>query len=343
LACSGAETFETTIVHNAAPRVAHVSSAVVLRDGRLRAVWYEGERELAPDVSIMTATYAQGRWSAPRTVIDPREASRALGRYVRKLGNAVIYRDSRGELVLIFASVSFGGWSAASPNLMRSSDDGETWSAPVPLVTSPLFNFSTLVRSPPLLMTNGSVLIPAYDELHHTYPEVLVLTDDGRVAGRRRIGARRFALQPAIVPFNDRVARAYMRAQRTLFAFTSDTADAGATWSDLVQIAIPSVDNPLAIERVAGDHMLAIFNDRGREGAAVGPLSVALSADRGKSWRVIHAIEHARGDSRYPWLMAGADRHYHLFYTQSLEPGSEIVHVRFSRDWLAAHGGPPCP
>ena len=42
--------------------------------------------------------------------------------------------------------------------------------------------------------------------------------------------------------------------------------------------------------------------------------------------------------ARYPWLMAVADRHYHLFYTHAVAPGSEIVHVRFSRDWLAANG-----
>ena len=164
LACTGTETLETVVARHVSPRLAHVPSAIALRDGRLRAVWYEGSRELAPDVTIMTATYADGRWSTARAIIDARETARALGRYVRKLGNAVVYRDSRGNLVLIFASVSIGGWSGASLNLMRSADDGETWSVPRRLITSPLFDFSTLVRGPPVPMSDGSILIPAYDE-----------------------------------------------------------------------------------------------------------------------------------------------------------------------------------
>jgi len=341
LACAGVETFETTAVHRAAPRNAHASSAVVLRDTRLRAIWYEGTHELAPDVAIVSATFSQGRWSVPQKLVDAQIATRTLGRYVRKVGNAVIYRDSRGDLVLIFASISLGGWSAASLNLMRSKDEGETWSAPVGLVTSPVFNFSTLVRSPPLAMSDGSILIPSYDELESPYPLVIVLSDGGRVVGRRRIGSDRDALQPALVQFSGREARAYLRTKRAAHTWTSETADAGLNWSDLVPAQLPSSDSPVSAERLAGDHLLAIVN--GRREVGTGPLQFALSADRGKTWRIIHSIEHARGESRYPWLMMGPDRHFHLFYTQVLNPGSEIAHVRFSRDWLAARGGPPCP
>lgn len=85
-----------------------------------------------------------------------------------------------------------------------------------------------------------------------------------------------------------------------------------------------------------------IYNARGGPRGETGPLSFALSADRGKIWRLIHDVRDPRGEARYPWLMAGPDGHYHLFYTQTVNPGSEIVHVRFNRDWLAAQGGPPC-
>ena len=149
------------------------------------------------------------------------------------------------------------------------------------------------------------------------------------------------SLQPVIVRFDDRSARAYTRARLTQFALASDTSDAGWSWSELSPIGIPSRDNPVAVERLDGDNLLIAYNALNPSGV-VRPLTLALSADRGKSWRDIHAISHERGVSRYPWLMAGPDGHYHLFYTQTIKPGSEIAHVRFSPDWLAARGGPPC-
>ena len=273
-------------------------------------------------------------------VINAPDTTRALGRYVRKLGNAVGYRDSRGELVLLYASVAIGGWSGASINLMRSTDDGETWSAPRRLVTSPLFNISTLVRGPPVPMRDGSVMVPTYDELTAPYSTVLVLAVDGRVIGHRRIGGGRNALQPVIVRFDERSARSYMRARRLQFAQTSDTADAGFSWSNQIPMDIPSLDNPVAVERLGGDHLLLSYNAPDARGT--GPLSLALSADRGRTWRLIHSFEHDRGVGRYPWLMSGPDGHYHLFYTRTTGQGSEIVHVRFGHGWLAARGGPPC-
>jgi predicted neuraminidase len=290
----------------------------------------------------MTATWSQGRWSEPRAVIGAREAARALGRSVRKLGNAGVYRDSKGDPVIVFASVSIGGWSGASLNLMRSTDEGETWSGPRRLVTSPVFDISTLVRSPPLPMSDGSILVPAYDELRHPYPSALMLSANGRVVGHRRIGASRHALQPVVVRFDDRSARAYMRAKPAHWVFVSDTSDAGRSWSDLTPIDIPSLDNPVAVERLDGDHLLVVYSARGSSDSDAGPLTLALSADGGRTWRPIHAISHDKGHARYPWLIAGPDGNYHLLYTRTIGPGSEIVHVRFSRDWLAARGGPPC-
>lgn len=342
-ACSGELTLQAAVLRSATPNFAHVASAIGLRDGRLRAFWYEGSRELAQDVAIMTATFSAGAWSTPRAIIGARAAGRAVGRYVRKLGNAVVYRDSRGRLVLLFATMSIGGWSAASLNMMHSTDDGETWSVPRRLVTSPVFDFSTLVRSPPVPMQGGAAMIPAYDELANPYPQAIVLADDGRVVGRRRIGDRRASLQPHVVRFDERSARVYTRARRTGFALASDTADAGWSWSALAATGLASLDNPVAVERIGDGHLLAVYNVRGPSDVVAGPLTLALSQDRGRSWRNIHAVDLGQGPARYPWLMAGPDGHYHLLFTQSVAPGSAIVHLRFSRDWLVAQGGPPCP
>src|SRR5688572_11675517 len=69
--CTGQEIYEYSIFRDARPGLAHALSAVALRDGRLRAVWYEGTRELSPDVRIFTATFDGKRWSAPRVIVEP--------------------------------------------------------------------------------------------------------------------------------------------------------------------------------------------------------------------------------------------------------------------------------
>lgn len=341
--CAGRPIFERAVLHSAAPRYAHVASAVALRGQGLRAFWYEGRHELSRDVRIWTATFQDGRWSAPRPVIGARETAEATGRYVRKLGNAVVYRDAAGELALVYASIGLGGWSAASLNVIRSRDDGASWSSPRRLASTPTFNFSTLVRSPAVALESGLTLMPAYQEFVRQYPEVLLLDRSGRLIGRRRIGASAGAIQPQIVVLDDRRARTYLRGRRGQGVLTSTTSDAAWSWSQFATVDIRSRNNPVAVTRVGADHLLMAYNHLDSSGHPAGPLTLAISADEGVTWRTVLTLGGHAGVARYPWLMSGPDSHYHLIYTHWLAPGSELVHVRFNHDWLQMNGGPPCP
>lgn len=275
-------------------------------------------------------------------MIGARETAEATGRFTRKIGNSVAFRDNRGDLVLLYASISIGGWSGSSLNLIRSTDDGETWSPPRRLVTTPLFNYSTLVKAPPVLMAGGATMVPAYQEFVRPYPEVLVLDADGQVVGRRRIGSSTVALQPQLVPDGARSARVYMRARTTGRVVVSDTADAGWSWSPLTTIDVPSFDNPVAVARLDAGHALIVFNARGEGKRRTGPLLLSVSGNRDAAVRIIHTIDDSAVSARYPWLMHGPDGDYHLLFTRKLSAGSELVHIRFNRDWVAARGGLPC-
>ena len=54
-----------------APSV-HAASLIALKDGAVRAFWFAGSREGAPDVVINTAVFdpRASRWSAPTVVMD---------------------------------------------------------------------------------------------------------------------------------------------------------------------------------------------------------------------------------------------------------------------------------
>ncbi len=343
--CTQAPLFDMAAFHTAMPRFAHAVSAVVLKDGRLRAFWYEGAAELAPDVKIWSAVFDGSRWSAPRVVADSAMTSAASGRRIKSLGNALVYRDARGHLALLYASIAFGRWSGASLNLIRSQDEGESWSAPRHLITSPTLNFSTLVRSPAVAMAGGFTLVPAYQEFLRRYPEAILLDGDGNVVGRRRIDVRDGAIQPLIVALGARDAIAFSRTQGSGKVLVSDTSDAGQTWTSRPTSTIPNFDKPVAGARLDTGELLLIHNaPRPDEREKNGPFVLAFSADRGQTWRTFATIPLDRPGwvMHYPWLTAGADGTYHLLFTHSRGPSSELVHVRFNRAWIAQSGGPPC-
>src|SRR5919106_3002675 len=165
----------------------HAPAIANLPNGELLAVWYQGSREGARDVSLYTARFSGERWQAPVQVTDARATGAELGRYIKTVGNAIFVTRPLGELWLVYVSVSFGGWSGSHLNLKRSKDGGHTWSDAERLVTSPFFNFSTLVKAPPLELVDGSPVIPAYHEMIADLPELLVLNEAGEVTDKIRI------------------------------------------------------------------------------------------------------------------------------------------------------------
>lgn len=346
-ACIGTPRFEVEKFHVARPRFAHALSAVMLRDGRIRAVWYEGKRELDPDVQIWTATFDGETWSIPRAIVGSAETTAWTGRYSRKLGNSLVYRNSAGDLVLIYASI-LAGWDTVSLNLMRSHDEGETWSPPRRLTTSPIFNFGANVRGPAVQTASDLTLLPTSHEFLQPYPEILLLDRDARVVGRRRIGVEFDGSQPFVVVLGDRRAKSFSRVEAGGYTIESTSEDVGWSWTRPKQTALRNYDKPVALARIGRGRLLMVHNGaRAGDPDAARRLMFSVSEDEGETWRALYYLDfdtHRGMRAHYPWLMAGPEGLYHLLFTYSnVQDGSELIHVRFSRDWIAAQGGPACP
>src|SRR5690554_1371843 len=133
-------------------RMVHAPSMVELPDGKIRAFWFAGSREGAQDVSINTAVFDPklGRWLAETVAVERQWLNAQMGRYTRKLGNAVPVLDADGRMRLFVVAVSFGGWASSRIMVLNSYDLGETWQFSTELKTSPLLNISTLVKTPPI-------------------------------------------------------------------------------------------------------------------------------------------------------------------------------------------------
>ena len=183
----------------------HASSLVELKDGRIRAFWFSGSREGASDVTINSAVFdpVKGEWGAEQVVASRASTQRALHRYVAKLGNPVAGRAADGTLRLFYVTVSLGGWAGSSITTMTSNDDGETWSAPRRLITSPFINISTLVKGTPFLYADGSMGLPVYHELFSKFAEILHLDAAGNVIDKQRLAsAGQGTLQPVVLVKN---------------------------------------------------------------------------------------------------------------------------------------------
>jgi predicted neuraminidase len=323
----------------------HAASLIALKDGSIRAFWFAGSREGAPDVVINSAVYdsKSGTWGAPVVVMDRIAAEKGLSRYIAKLGNPVPSRSADGRLQLFFVTVSIGGWAGSSISTMSSDDEGISWSRPHRLITSPFANLSTLVKSPTIHFADGRLGLPAYHEWIGRFGEFLRIESDN-VIDKRRMSSGRGAIQPII--FNDgaQQASAYFRQTRSGDQLKqipmSETNNAGQTWSVISDTEIPNPNSAIAaLTLVNGTRLLVLNNLEAGRHRLVLMLADPVASDKAKQWRVLQVLEddealpgEQRREFSYPYLITDHGNDAHLVYTWDRK---KIRHIYFGSDWLA--------
>ena len=323
----------------AAPSV-HAASLIALKNGQIRAFWFAGSREGAPDVVINSAVYnpQNTQWSAPEIVIDRVGAEKGLSRYIAKLGNPVPARMADGRLQLFFVTVSIGGWAGSSISSMVSDDDGATWGRPQRLISSPLINLSTLVKSPPLQFTDGRMGLPVYHEWIGRFGEFLRI-EGNRVIDKRRMSDGRSAIQPIVLASDSEHADAYFRQtrprQEPKQIPVSNTKDAGQSWSIAPDLVIPNPNAAVAGLTLRNGTRLMVLNNID---AARYRLVMVMQEATSENWQVVEVIEDdpslQNGINRefsYPYLITGNGDDAHLVYTWNRK---KIRHIYYGSDWL---------
>jgi predicted neuraminidase len=289
----GEPSFETRFVSLRTGTHSHAASLVETGDGRVRAFWYVGSREGAPDVEIHTAVYdpAARQWGAERPVADPRTTGRAERRYVRKVGNPTVGRAADGTLWLFYVGVTVGGWGGASVNVVTSRDDGETWSPARRLVGSGFLNLGTLVRGQPFLYADGTIGLPVYQAIPRNAAELLRVDATGAVVDRQRLAAGPDSPQPIVLVRSATEALVLTRRSgrdRPERVRAAETRDAGRTWTARPPTPIPNPDASIAGLVRPDGRIVVVLNDVDTERDA---LSLLGSDDGGATWRRIHRVE----------------------------------------------------
>jgi len=276
----------------------HAASLIELKDGRVRGFWFSGSREGAADVTINSAAFdpKTATWSKEEVVAGRDSTQRGLHRYIAKVGNPVPVRAANGELWLFYVTVSLGGWAGSSITLMTSVDEGEHWSVPRRLVTSPFLNISTLVKGAPFFYADGTLGLPVYHEFITKFSEILRLDQTGKVIDKQRLASGgQGTLQPVVLVRDAQQALVLNRysgkdADKRVIAM--DSRDGGRHWSPPRKTALHNPDAAVTGLALEDGRLLAVLNDieYGRTS-----LSLQLSEDGGASWRELHRLEEMNG------------------------------------------------
>ena len=296
---------------------AHASFLLPMPTGHavaLRAFWFAGTRESAADVQIAASELDRktGQWSPARFVLDAGALGQQLGFGVRRLGNPVAWLDPGGRVHLFVVATGLGGWAASRIVHLRESAGGAGQLPPrfEPLRVLPLswlWNTSFLVRTAPLPLVDGGMVLPVYFELGLKYPVALRFGADGAFLGLVRISRRTHLLQPTLLPLgesdwlalmcdngpNGRVAAARSRS-------------AGADWQDLPDLGLGNPDASIAGLALQPGRMLLAHNPS-RVGR--GMLDLSSSVD-GRNWRLEQPLERGAlaDEFSYPSLAWTDDR-----------------------------------
>lgn len=316
------------------PPSVHSGTITRLQDGQLLAAWFGGTREGASDVRIFLSRRAPdaSEWSASTTIASREQTTEDLNRHIAKIGNPILFADSRDRIWLFYVTVSFGGWSGSSITVRYSDDAGDSWSRAKRLVTSPFLNVSTLVKGCPIECESGHLLLPVYHEFVRKFGEALIVDPDGNLQSKIRLTAVRGAIQPWIVPLNRHASMAFFRqsghANRSVLmshmsnVLASDIGPLEAT-------QVPNPDSAVAVIRRHNGELLMACNpiDSGRH-----RLSLATSVD-GVNWKMVRHVEVSDppDEFSYPYLIRGASGKYHLVYTWNR---TRMRYLEFDEEWL---------
>ena len=313
----------------------HPACMAELPGGDLYLVYYGGAGEYATDTAVFGSRKAEGSdsWTEPEVIAkDP----------FRSAGNAVIWASPEGR-VWLFYVVRFGPtWSTSRIQFKVSDDDAKTWSDASVLATEP----GMMVRNRPIVLDDGSILLPAYLERGEDTESVAPdsssrffrFDPEHPLDGWEQLGAIRSAkgnIQPAPLQLDDGRIVAYCRRGGGYgptddgYLVRAESIDGGRTWTDGVDSAFPNPNAAVDFLTLDSGALLLVYNDSMSRRT---PLAVALSDDGDQSYPVRREIIGGDGDYGYPIAFQGRDGRIHVVFTSDRR--TVINHAVFDEEWV---------
>ena len=280
----------------------HASTIVEIGKGRLLAAWFGGKDEGAKDVRIFVSRFDGKAWGEPEVVgIEPGQPT----------WNPVLFVTKKKSLHL---------WYKAGPNpmswtgyLRTSADDGKTWGKPAMLPAG----FYGPVRTKPI-QVGDAILAGTSVESHNCWtPYVDLSIDDGVTWTRSApfgVAGKFSQIQPTLFDVPGRAPKvvALIRSKDPRRICRAESADGGKTWTAAEPTDLLNPSSGIDVARTGPQELFLIYNP---STLLRTPLSLARSADNGKTWAKVRDLETEVGEFSYPAMIASESGRLEITYT----------------------------
>ncbi|WP_422381896.1 exo-alpha-sialidase [Marinicellulosiphila megalodicopiae] len=317
----------------------HSSNVIELHNQDLLVSWFAGTREGHTDVGLYTQrfTHDTQTWDAPFLVTNRQRTSVDLNRYIKKVGNAVITEIQDNHLMMIYVSVSVGGWATSQLNVMHSYDNGFSWNQAQRIVTTPFFNISTLVRAHPILNQQNEIWLPAYYELAQTSSQIIKLDTDNNIHFIQGIKSPNEALAPVLVIQDNHNIQVLQRPKPAgnIQVAQINLNNSGIKVNDFQNPVFTNPNASIDVISITQNLWLMAYNPLDLKRQALG---LAISVDQGKTWMHKKWVEKRvtkpkskKIEYSYPSLKMKKNGDIALSYTHNRK---SIYLVEFNLAWL---------
>ena len=282
----------------------HASTLLRTDDGKFLVAWFGGTREKHDDVGIWLSRGEPGQWSQPKEIAKIREDAH---------WNPVLFRDPRGKITLFFkVGKEIDFWETW---FRESNDNGETWSEARELVPGDKGGRGP-VRNKPIVLSDGTWLAPASNELDGVWNAFVDRSEDGGKTWTESefIGINRDSIveegviQPALWESAPGKVHMLLRSSAGVIC-RSDSEDNGKSWSAVYKTNLPNPNSGIDVTRLANNTLVLIFNPDNENWGSRNPISLAVSEDNGETWNTV--VELERGDEEdefsYPSVISFGD------------------------------------
>ena len=327
----------------------HAPNLLALPDGSLLCVWFSGTWEGASNVAIVMSQLKNGSHSWARPVVIDHQIGYSYQ-------NPVIFRAPSGRLWLFHTRQLAGQGQANSEALSLTSDDeGKSWSAPKILFPLP----GSFIRQPLVVFGEDQWLLPMYYTpsvfitagAEKNYSAVRISNDQGKTWKECDIPDSFGLVQPNVIKLAEDNFIVFFRSRYADWIYKSTSTD-GCDWKSPEPTHLPNNNSSMQATLLQDGHIVMAFNNvnvtdvKGKPVAGPRyPLSVALSADGGKTWPWVRDIQvgnepppFEQGEREaysYPSITQTPDGMIHVAYDFRRKT---IKVVSFMEEWVQQGG-----
>lgn len=268
---------------------------VTLKDGRIMFIYsrYFGTSDSDHGTAVLAARYSSDggeTWtSKDRTVVEQEGRMNVM--------SVSLLRLQDGRIALFYLRKN--AVTDCIPMVRFSGDEGETWTAPIQIITDKEGYF-VLNNDRVIQLENGRLIMAV--ALHHTpngkWTDKADLyayysDDNGRTwrsSAKVPNNTDVITQEPGLIELKNGDLLMYIRASQGAQQL-SYSNDHGESWSHIQRSDILSPLSPATIARIPQTQDLLLIWNNNSTNSSRTPLTAAISSDEGKTWKYLKNIE----------------------------------------------------